>query len=301
MNVVNRGLRASFFGVLALAAVILPSVARAAEPDKAVCADAYRDAQTHRKNGELRSARKSLVLCASDSCPAVLQPDCLRWLTEVEGAMPTLSFAAKGPGGEDLVDVRVFLDGERLTETLDGKATAVDPGSHVVRFEHGTDAPIEQSIVVREGEKARVVTGSWERTPAPATAPSTPEGEKEPSSGPPLATWIFGGVGVAGLATFTVLGLAGLQRRSALERDCYGACDASRVDSVKRQFVAADIALGVGALSLGVATVLLLTSGSKDGAKKDGVEAITSFKPPPVHIDVSIKPGGGTAGISGIF
>lgn len=301
MSVVNRGFRVSLFGVIAFVAALSPSVARGADPEKSACAEAYRDAQTRRRSGELRSARTSLVLCASDRCPAVLQPDCLRWLTEVEAAMPTLSFAAKGEEGEDLVDVRVLLDGEPLVDGLDGKAVAVDPGSHVVRFERGGAAPIERSVVVREGEQARVVTASWRRAPSPAPATPSPGEAEDPSSGPPVATWIFGGVGVAGLATFTALGLAGLQKRSALERDCYGACDASRVEAVKRQFVAADIALGIGALSLGVATVLLLTSRPKDGAKKDGVEAITSFKPPPVHIDVSIKPGGGTAGISGIF
>lgn len=41
----------------------------------------------------------------------------------------------------DLPDVRVDVDGTRVTEVSTGAAFAVDPGKHVVRFEQPPWAP----------------------------------------------------------------------------------------------------------------------------------------------------------------
>lgn len=275
----------------------LPGTAPAAEPektgDRAVCADSYRNAQVQRKSGYLRRARESLVMCASDRCPAVLQPDCLRWLTEVEAAMPTIAFAAKGVDGKDVTDVRVTLDGQVLRDAFDGKSIAVDPGTHALRFEHGSEPPIEQSLVTREGEKSRVVSVSWSKA-------SAHEGAGEggaASSGPPLSAWIFGGVGVASLATFGVLAVHGMQRRSDLENECFGSCDQARIDGVKTELAIADIALGAGIVSVGVAAVLFLTSGSSSKPTTAANAAATRA----VSVGVAPQKNGAALGISGRF
>lgn len=270
--------------------------ARASEADKAACADAYKNAQTQRKSGALKRARESLMVCVSDRCPAVFQPDCARWLTEVEAAMPSVSFAAKDAAGKDVVDARVSVDGLEVAQSLDGKAVNLDPGSHVVRFDKSGEAPIEETVIVREGEKARIVSVSWSKALAVATAPE-PEPVKVTSS-TPVAAWVVGGVGVASLATFGVLGLTGMQRRSSLESDCYGSCSQSDVDAVKTQFLIADVALGVGVVALGVSAVLFLTHASEG---KPAAAQTAKAAPPPVAVDFSIKPGGGTAGLVGRF
>jgi hypothetical protein len=292
---------------------VLP-VTATAEPEKsgerAACADSYRSAQTQRRSGALRRARESLLVCVSDRCPAVLHPDCMRWLTEVEAAMPSVSFAAKGEGGRDITDVRVSIDGQLLTDVLDGKSIAVDPGSHTLRFEHSGEAPIEQALVVREGEKSRVVNVSW----AKPTARDTERGPGRAGSGPPVSAWIFGGVGAVSLATFGVLALHGMERRSTLEKECFGSCDQSRIDSIKSELAIADVALGVGVVSVGIATVLFLTSGSSEKSSSAAVAPGPSSGPPSPEakaakpagariLSVGVAPtrNGGALGLSGSF
>jgi hypothetical protein len=255
-------------------------------PISSACADSYKNAQVKRTSGALRSAREALLVCVSDRCPSVLRPDCMRWLTEVEAAMPSLAFAAKGEGGQDITDVRVAIDGQPLTEVLDGKAVNVDPGTHTVRFEHTGVTAIEQPIVVREGEKARVISVSWAKESA--REPSSTHRELEAKSGPPTSAWIFGGLGVVGLGAFGALALHGMQRRSDLRSQCFGSCDQSQVDPIKTEFAIADVALGIGIVSLGVATVLFFTGGSAPSEKS-------------VQVGVAPQKNGGSVGFSGRF
>lgn len=284
--------------VAAVALVLATSEAPAAEgQDKAVCADAYKGAQVQRKSGALKRARESLLVCVSDRCPSVIQPDCTRWLTEVEAALPSLAFAAKGADGRDLTAVKVTVDGQVLAESLDGKSIPIDPGSHTLHFETQGEAPIDQTIVVREGEKARVVSVSWAKlaaaeTPSSATAPPPPA-----SHGAPVAAWVLGGVGVASLATFGVLALHGSSRRSDLKNSCYGHCTDSDVSSVKTEFAIADAALGVGIVTGAISTVLFLTSrGSTERASP-----AAAARPRVLALDVAPSKGGASVGVGGQF
>jgi hypothetical protein len=269
------------------------------EPDKLVCADAYRSGQTRRKSGALRRAREALVICASDRCPAVMHPDCIRWLTEVEAALPTISFAAKGESGKDITEVRVFVDGEAVATRLDGKALEIDPGAHTVQFERDGKPTLEQTIVVREGEKARVVSASWAASPDGAA-----EGEEAVAVQPsraPAAAWIFGATGLAGIGAFGVLALTGMERRRSLEQSCFGTCNQADIDAVKTQFLVADVALGVGVVSLGVATYLLLATGGRSAEKPAGAEASRAVRTRDVSFGVAPRPGGGAVGLTGRF
>lgn len=296
----RRAALGAVLGCVLVAAI--PGSAPAAEPDKtgdrAVCADSYRNAQVQRRNGALRRARESLLLCVSDRCPSMLQPDCMRWLTEVEAAMPTVTFAAKGVDGKDVTDVRVTLDGQLLRDSLDGKSISVDPGTHQLRFEHAGEAPVDQTLVVREGEKSRVINVSWAKTAA--RDPDAERASLQASSGPPTSAWIFGGVGVASLATFGALAIHGMQRRSDLEKECFGSCDQSRIDSVKTELAIADVALGAGIVSVGIATVLFLTSGSSE---KTPAPAPAAKAPAMRDVAVGVAPqkNGAAFGISGRF
>ncbi|MBX3221177.1 MAG: hypothetical protein KF795_11705 [Labilithrix sp.] len=293
--------------VLALAAVLTglasaaaPTTAAASEPDKAYCADTYRNAQIQRKSGALLRARESLLVCVSDRCPSMMQPDCTRWLTEVEAALPSIAFAAKGVDGKDVTAVHVTMDGQHLTETLDGKSISLDPGSHTLRFEHASEPPIEQTIMVREGEKARVVSVSWAKTEktTPGGEPAEPRSERRT----PTSVWVLGGVGVAATATFGALALHGMSRRSALEKECFGSCRQEQVDSIKTQLLVADVALGVGVVSLGVAAVLFLTSGGSSSTERDRAEGARSApRPGFVSFGVAPQPNGGAASFAARF
>ena len=283
------------------ATLLVPMPAPAAEPDKPAdkvrCADAYKNAQVQRKNGALKRARESLLVCVSDRCPSVMQPDCTRWLTEVEAALPSVSFAAKGVDGADVTAVQVSIDGQLVTDTLDGKAIPLDPGSHALRFEYADEPPIEQNIIMREGEKARVVTVSWAKARTEDPAPSASDAPRA-SGGAPASAWITGALGLAGLATFGVLGAHGMQRRSELEKECFGSCSQQQVDSIKLEMTAADIALGVGVVSLGVSAVLFLTSGGSSSEPASG-----KAKRPAPSISFGVAPlrAGGAASVGARF
>lgn len=280
-----------------LSALLTSSASFATEPapaDKAVCADSYRDAQVHRNAGRLRSARERLLVCASDQCPSVLQPDCTRWLTEVEAALPSVTFAAIGREGRDVTDVRVSIDGEVLSETLDGKSIPLDPGSHTVRFERAGEAPVEKTIIVREGEKARVVSATWEEEPA-ALPPTPPPRQR---SGPPVSAWVLGGVGVSAVGAFAALAIDGMNRRSALEKSCFGSCQQEQVDSIKTQLAVADAALGVGLVSLGVSAVLFL---SGRGPSEEAAPKTSGARPSLVGVGIGPRKDGASIGLTGRF
>lgn len=102
-------------------------------------------------------------------------------------------------------------------------------------------------------------------TTAPATTSSTTTATPAPAarSGPPLATYILGGVGVAGLGVGGVFGVGAITARGAAERACLQyddakLCPASAAESITKDKVdslVADISLGVGAASLVTAVI----------------------------------------------
>lgn len=244
---------------LALAIALTAGAARADEsPTRQECIQASEDAQLYRIKTQLVAARVKLVTCSSEACPKVVRQDCSAWLDEVDRALPTVVLAARDGGGKDLVEVRVQLDGAPLVDRLDGKAVAVDPGDHVLRFESHGEAH-EEKVVVREGEKNRIVSVTIGKPPPPPPvvvvqpiAPIAPPPRETRASSP--ATWVFGGLGLATLVAAGAVGAASLAQRQSLYDSCgsAGTCAQSDVDQVYLMY---DLAYGGAA----VGGALLLT------------------------------------------
>ncbi len=175
---------AAIAGGLAAALVTLPAVSSAdGEPDeKQECLTASEQGQNQRDDGLYRAARSSFVQCASDTCPKVVAQSCTRWLRELDEDAPTIVLGAKDEQGNDLTAVTVTLDGKAFATVLDGRPVESDAGEHVLRFERNGSVPAEQKLVLRAGEKARVVTvtlrsvngpvGGGEAEPAKPVAPA---------------------------------------------------------------------------------------------------------------------------------
>jgi hypothetical protein len=215
------------------------------------CVSGYDEGQRLKASGELRRAREQLRICATAPCPAPMIADCAHWLTEVEGLMPSVVFRATDAqkGGREVLDVRVLFDGAPLAERLNGRAIDVDPGEHVFRFEPESGPPVERRVLVHEAEKGqRIDVRLGEVLRAPKRAPGSP----------PIAAYIAGGVGVLALGSFAYFGIAGLHGREDL-LPCRGACADAAVDKVQRDFLLADVSLGVSVLAFGVATFLWLS------------------------------------------
>jgi hypothetical protein len=270
-----------------VAATALGSAASlsAAPPDKASCVAAYESEQTVRKDGRLREAREKALYCAQAACPASLRDQCAQWLAEIDQSMPTVVFVVTDDAGNDLTDVEVWVDGVKLTDKLDGKALALDPGKHSLKFVNEAAPAVEQSIIVREGEKNRDVKVKLVVVKAPApkepVTPKEPVAPKEPpvdeTPKPPTelprerptpgSVYALGITGVVGLGVFTTFAILGVQNKTALDnRGCRPNCPQGDVDTIKKQFLIGDIGLAVGVVSLGTAAVLYFTRGEEPAA-----------------------------------
>jgi hypothetical protein len=254
--------------------LVLPANARAAPPEKTACAAAYERSQELRASGKMRAAQETLVQCADPACPGFIQTDCTQWLVEVQRDTPTVVFAARDQRGEETVHVTISVDGAVLVTELDGQAVALDPGLHTFRFELPGAAPVEQKYLIRQGQKARVIEASFAPRggdlpdsspyvgPPPAVAVSVSEPEAPPANKAPLRpyAYIAGGIGVAGVVGFAVLGAVGKSREHHLRDTCGDTCNPSDVDAVRTKYILADISLGVGIAGLVTGVVLFVLS-----------------------------------------
>jgi hypothetical protein len=202
--------RGSASGIAVRAAVWLAiltacSSALADDDVKEACLEAHGQGQDEKELGQITLARGHFAACAQPTCPTLVKDDCARLLDEVDRAQPSVSFSARDARGNDLPDTSVFVDGELVISRLDGIWHEINPGMHVVRFEHGGRRQ-EQDIIVAVGEKGRAIVGVFEvpRPVAPARKPSA----SARSVGPALAI----GASTALIGVGGALVIAGLTR-----------------------------------------------------------------------------------------
>lgn len=177
-----------------LAVVTLASLARgddnsaAAVPDeKQACIAGAEQGQSQRDDGKYRAARASFLTCAQDRCPRVIAQSCTKWLRELDESAPTIVLSAKDEQGADLTDVRVTFDGVPFATQLDGNPIEADTGEHVLRFERDGNQPVEQKLLLRAGEKARVVAVTMKSIGSP-DQPAPSSGDKPEPPPAPEAT-----------------------------------------------------------------------------------------------------------------
>jgi hypothetical protein len=186
-------------------------------------------------------------------------------------------------------DMSVKVDGTLVPGALVDTEIPIDPGQHSVEVTAPGFLRAASRLSVAEGEKKSVsLTMSRDPNAAVAPAPTTDRAPaKEPSSPPPrgfneapaapvpppspppapnrTAAYVALGVGAAGLATGSVLGLMTMKQHSDLKDECpAGVCGADKqgdLDSAKRLGNFSTIAFGVGGAGLLLGTVLFFTAG----------------------------------------
>lgn len=223
---------------------------------QAMCLEQHVNSQRLRQERKLLEARDALVSCAGYECPVIVRRDCLNWLEELRREVPSLVFRVS-VDGRSTADAKVFLDGELVAEQLDGRAIEVNPGLHTVRYEVGALPPLEQEVIVTEGERFRVVEGAFvspveaePEAPAAGTGQPPPATEVQYERPVPMAAYVLGGVGVAALATGAGFGVATLTLESDMKKRCADRCTQDAIDALEQRALIADIALGVGAASV---------------------------------------------------
>lgn len=243
-------------GALLLIALLFASRASAEQDDKQRCVDAFTAAQADKLEHHLLAAKAKALICAAPACPSLVQKECSALLAELDAAIPTVIPRARDEEGQDVLDVHVSIDG--VAVTVDGKAIALDPGKHLVRFEAKGRAPVEQSVMLAEGERLRsvavVLPRQGDKPPPPVVAPAPkPVIHDEPGRGP--LPWITASVAVVGFVGFGAFGLLG--RSEILDlRDRCPRCTQGEIDAANRKLLVADVSLGVALVGTGLSVWL---------------------------------------------
>jgi hypothetical protein len=245
-------LRLPSTGLVLLLVGACAAEARAAD----VCLSAPVEGQKLQRAGSLLRARERFAQCAQKACPAQIVQDCTRWVQDVERALPSVVFGTRDAQGEDIVDARVSIDGQAPV-LVTARAIEVDPGSHHFVFIHAGSPDVAIDALLREGEKNREIRATLGGEVVPAPPPPSDSVQEGGGVRPiPPAALIAGGVAVAGLGVFAVLGTMGVVRRG--NDHCATGCLAADKSAVDAEFLGADVGLGVGLVATGVATWLYL-------------------------------------------
>lgn len=290
----RNGLRSALVLALSVARVGV-AFADANGDVKQACVAAFEDGQRDRNAGKLSAARDALLRCAREECPTAVRKDCSDLMVTVDAELPSIVVATRDADGHDVVAAHATLDGKPLDGgALAGTSIVVDPGEHVIAVERD-GARGESTIVVHEGEKNRIVvvtlaTSATSSKPGRIDDHPVSTDDSSSAGGLPTLAWVLGGVSVVALGSFAYFGIKGATDASHMRSTCKPTCDPSDVDAVKTKLLIADVSLGVSVVSLGIATVLSLSS--RGHSESSATAARVDFVP---------MAGGGVAFASGAF
>jgi len=280
---------------LAIAAAIeWAGIAQAAEPTTGECLTASNASLKLSYDHKLLTERAQLLVCAAASCPNEIRKECLRRVDEVNAALPSVVFEVKDSAGNDITAVKLTMDGEVLATQLEGLAIPLDPGAHKFAFEAQGFLPFEQQFVIRESQKGRrelivlsppvspvTPTGGGvvvetQRVPPPADA-TNPVGEsKGPLIDQKTLSYIFGGVGVAGVLAGTIFGIEVGSKNSKSRSICptgqpctpdEKANYDSSVSDARTARALSVVGFGVGAAGLATGAILFFTARSANSTR----------------------------------
>jgi len=273
----TRSVLASVVGLASLAGLATASDALA-EPTKAQCIEADTAGQNERRAEQFHAAREHLQTCSSSACPSLVREDCVQRLGELESVIPTLVFAAKDASGDDVVGVRVTVDGAPAATELSGSPVAMDPGVHGFTFVVQGASPVVKTFVVREGERDRLehITFADLNVPPPGTPPR-PAATAAPRStwnGQKTAAVVIAGAGVVGILVGAATGAMSFGAWSSAQTDCgpnSGVCIdrplalADRSSAVTDATVS-DVGFVLGGILVATGVVVYLTAPSRSSS-----------------------------------
>ena len=207
-------------------------------------------ATCYEKNGQLASAWVTYTLAATAAQKAN-QTDRVKLArgkaTELESKLPTLTIAV--PREADLPDLQVRRDGEDVGRAEWGTPIPVDPGVHVVEASasghrkwtgqasvSGGGAKVTLTVQPLPAEQPTATTETASTAPPPPATTASPSSTSTLTTLPPAAAtvtpektgsgqrivaYVVGGVGLAGLATGTVLGIMARINENQAQNDCF--------------------------------------------------------------------------------
>jgi hypothetical protein len=171
----------------------------------------------------------------------------------------------------------VTLDGAVVEEKDYGSAIVVEPGSHRVEVSAAGVAPMRREVRLDGGELKTVTLsfrkGDEEIAFGASTNRLAPDAPSDTSSddGATMRTMglVVGGIGVAGLAVFTVTGLMARSTFADLEAQCPNGCtDAGHLDQIDRGKAlqtTANVGLIGGLIGISAGTTLFILGQRRRG------------------------------------
>jgi hypothetical protein len=279
--------KSAAFSLFAL--VLLASSAALAD-EKAACFDASEKAQKLKNDKKLSDARQQFIVCARELCPQAVRVECAKSLTEVESGMSTVVVRARDADGKDLIDVKVYVDGNVLLPKLQGTAVPVDPGAHKFRYEFPNGQSYEEDVLIAEGEKDRVIRaelkgggGAVVGVGGGSGGGGGAGGGETHGGGAGPVPWIIGGVGLVSLGVFVGLQVDAQGTYSNFKNGCgvTKTCDPNAVSSLGTEFGVSGVFLAVGAAALvtGVTWIIVAAaSGHKTAEKAASIFTPTGLK-----------------------
>ena len=271
--------------LLVLVFLCAPSTARA--DDDPACDAAWESAQRLKKSEHLLEAKQQLAICKRDTCAPSIAKECNDIALEVEGQIPSVIFAAHHAGGGDILDVTVTNAGTTLTTRLDAKPIPLDPGTYTFRFTIVGGASRDVPVLLKPGEKTRIVDAEFEALPPPQTPaapaippaetterrdapnpsgePARPAGTEEPrraASSSALRTigWAALGLGAIGMGIGSIYGLTAISKNNTAHCDASSVCDDPQARRDAQSAATAStvgFALGAGLVACGVVALVL--------------------------------------------
>jgi hypothetical protein len=238
----------------------LPAVAETDAPAQSAptrdeCVAAHQSAQDLKRKGSLLEAQAQLEICSSVGCPGAIISDCGQWIADLEQRTPSMVFEVR-LDQKQVSDYRIEVDGALVADP--SKAFKVNPGRHVVRVELPNFETQEETLVLPEGQRMRLVSFAF-TSQAPVAAPPndaasspvlpshTSSDESRPT---PVVVYPLLGLAAAGFGAFGVLSFVGKAKQKDLEDDCSPACSDEELEPMKRAYLIGDISAGVGVAAL---------------------------------------------------
>jgi len=237
---------------------------------KADCEKAFEHSQRLRNTFHYVEASAEALVCAAPECGAVLSDECGKLYSQSQEATPSVVVGARTTDGSELGNVSITLDDNERSLPVDGAPLLLNPGSHEFSFSAAGFEPTKLTVVILAGERLRPIIGVFKRDEASAqsTTSKAPPPETEPAlnsdrRGPPLASYILGGVALAGFGGFVGFRLAGAHDYDTLAHDCKPTCSESAVSTARQKYVLSYVGLAIGgAATIAAVTVYLATPGT---------------------------------------
>jgi hypothetical protein len=169
-------------------------------------------------------------------------------------------------------DTTVTVGGEEIKRAAWSEPIPVTPADSEIVVSSTGHAPVKTSVNVAAGQRQALTIDALSGDATTPTAPTDAAPAESPSSGPSLRTWSYvaGGVGVAGLATFGIFAVLAKGTYDDLDGACHGGpCPPDKsgeISSGKTQQTVANVGLAVGLVGVAAGATLFVLSMPKSSA-----------------------------------